>query len=76
MKVSLAPFTSNVKPGIAAVVEEELLKLQSGNYDVFYGPVEDTEGNLRVAEKESMSDDAMLNDFDWYVKGVVPDEEN
>ena len=74
--VSLAPFTQNVKPGIMEKVEAEKQRMQNGTFDVFYGPVEDTEGNLRVAEKESMSDDAMLNDFDWYVKGVVPDEEN
>lgn len=73
--ISLAPFTSNVKPGIAAVVEEELLKLQSGNYDVFYGPVEDNTGKIRIPEKESMSDYSMLNEFDWYVKGVVLSEE-
>jgi len=74
--VSLAPFTKNVKPGILERVEEERLRLQSGTFDVFYGPIEDNEGNLRVAEKESMSDNSMLNKFDWYVKGVVVNEEN
>lgn len=73
--VSMSPFTKNVKTGISEKVEEEKKRLQSGTFDVFYGPIEDNEGNLRVAEKESMSDDSMLNEFDWYVKGVVVDEE-
>lgn len=73
--VSLAPFTANVKSGIAEVVKEEKEKLESGLFDVFYGPINDNKGSLRVAEGESMSDDSMLNEFDWYVEGVVVDEE-
>ena len=38
---------------------------------IFY----DNEGNLRVEEGECMTDNAMLNEFDWYVEGVVNDEE-
>lgn len=74
--VSLAPLTKNVKSGIAEKVAAEEKRLQSGTFDVFYGPIEDNEGNLRVADKESMSDECMLNEFDWYVKGVVTDGEN
>lgn len=74
--VSLAPFTENVKPGIAEKVEAEKERLQSGIFDVFYGPIEDNQGNLRVAQGESMSDYVMLNELDWYVKGVVTDEGN
>ncbi|MBQ9926973.1 MAG: BMP family ABC transporter substrate-binding protein [Lachnospiraceae bacterium] len=73
--VSLAPFTQNVKPEIAEVVEAEKEKLESGLFDVFYGPITDNKGKLRVAEGESMSDDSMLNEFDWYVEGVMSDEE-
>ena len=73
--VSLAPFTENVKPGIVEVVEAEKEKIESGIFDVFYGPITDNRGNLRVAEGESMSDASMLNEFDWYVEGVVTDEE-
>ncbi len=73
--ISMAPFTANVKPGIAEVVEEEMIKLQSGTFDVFYGPIEDNTGKIRVPEKESMSDYSMLNEFNWYVKGVVLNEE-
>ena len=70
----MAPFTENVKPGIAEKVEEERSRLMSGTFDVFYGPIMDNEGNIRVKEGQSMTDNAMLNDFFWYVEGVVADE--
>lgn len=72
--VRLAPLTSNVKDGIADIVLEEEDRLKSGTYDVFYGEVRDNTGTIRIPEGESMSDDAMLNEFDWYVEGVVIDE--
>ena len=73
--VSLAPFSDKVKTGTAEVVNQELEKLRSGTFDVFYGPIRDSEGNLHVAEGESMTDNIMLNEFEWYVEGVVIDEE-
>ena len=53
---------------------EEYEKMKNGTFDVFYGPVYDNEGNLRIDEGESMTDNAMLNEFDWYVEGVSIDE--
>lgn len=74
--VDLAPFTGHVKDGITEAVEAERERLQSGTYDVFYGPIWDSDGNLRVAEGETMSDKTLLNEFDWYVEGVVVNGEN
>ena len=72
--VSMAPLSSNAKPGIKEKVENERERLISGTFDVFYGPIRDNNGSVRVAEGESMTDAAMLNEFDWYVEGVVLDE--
>lgn len=72
--VALAPLTDNVKQGIEQKVESERKRLESGAFDVFYGPIKDNEGNIRIDEGESMTDDAMLNDFFWYVEGVTIDE--
>ena len=72
--VDLAPFTKNVKQGTAEKVEQERERLMNGTFDVFYGPITDNEGNIRVKEGQSMTDSAMLNDFFWYVEGVVADE--
>ena len=64
-----------VNDDIEAVVKKEEAKLLTGTFDVFYGPIRDQEGNIRVNEGESMSDATMLNDFDWYVEGVVIEHE-
>lgn len=73
--ISLAPLTKHVKDGIAEVVEEKMQEISSGTFDVFYGPIYDREGTLRVPAGESMPDETMLNEFDWYVEGVKIHEE-
>lgn len=73
--VSLAPFSDKVKDGVAEAVEAEKERLRNGTFDVFYGPITDADGILRVEAGASMTDDAMLNEFDWYVEGVIIDEE-
>ncbi len=72
--VGLAELTGNVAPGTKEAVDEAKERFASRSFDVFYGPVMDNEGRLRVPEGESMSDDEMLNRFDWYVEGVIVEE--
>ncbi len=68
--IDTAPLSEKAKKGIAEAMEAERKHLDSGTYDVFYGPVYDNEGNLRISESECITDDVMLNEFDWYVEGV------
>lgn len=72
--LGLAPFTKHVVEGAQAAVDAEMARLKSGMFDVFYGPIEDNKGEVRVLAGESMTDEDMLNNFNWYVKGVVVDE--
>lgn len=72
--VSLAPFTDLVDYETRKVVEARLEQLSSSTFDVFYGPIRDNTGWIRIAEEESMTDNSMLNEFDWYVEGVIIDE--
>lgn len=72
--VGLAPFTKNVKEGIAEEVLKWQERLAAGTYDVFYGPIRDNNGEIRVEENLSMSDDYMLNELTWFVEGVVVNE--
>ncbi len=69
--MDLSPFTGNVKEGTEEAVEKARQRLESGTWDVFYGLIRDNKGNTRIGEGEAMSDDDMLNSFDWYVEGVV-----
>ena len=73
--VDLAPFTNHVNPAAIELVASEREKIQNGSFDVFYGPIEDNAETVRINEGESMSDNDMLNLFNWFVKGVVIDEE-
>ena len=73
--VGLAPLTGNVKAGTQEVVKEKMEQLSGGNFDVFYGPVIDKDGNTRICEGENMPDQMLLNAFDWYVEGVNIHEE-
>lgn len=68
--VGLAPLTEHVSSETAAAVEAAYEKLRDGSFDVFYGPITDNQGKVRIEEGESMPDDAMLNEFDWFVEGV------
>jgi len=69
--IDLAPMTKLVPDSVQNIVKTEMNLLKAGAYDVFYGPIEDNHGNLRVEEGESMTDVDMLQNFDWYVQGVV-----
>lgn len=73
--VGLSPFTDNVKQETRDKVQQYFDKMMTGTSDVFYGPLYDCEGNLKIAEDENMSDYSLLNEFDWYVEGVVIDED-
>ena len=69
--VALASLADSCGPETRELVETERARLTNGEYDVFYGPVMDASGSLRVAEGESLSDKTLFDDLDWYVEGVV-----
>jgi len=69
--VSLSPLTGNVKPGAQEKVDAALTAMKDGKFDVFYGPIHDQTGNVCIPEGDSMSDELMLEHFDWYVEGVI-----
>ena len=69
--VNLAPLADFAKPGIAEAVSKGESRLREGSWDVFYGPLRDNQGVLRIEAGTSMTDEQLLNNFDWYVDGVV-----
>lgn len=68
--LGLSELTDNAAPGTAEAVEKAKKRFEDRSFDVFYGPIVDNNGVLRVPEGESMSDE-MMNRFDWYVEGVT-----
>lgn len=58
------------EPGVAEKIEAARQRMLSGEWDVFYGPITDNEGVLRVAQGEALPDDYLLQELDWFVEGV------
>ena len=68
--VGLAPLSSDVTPETSRAVRQMTKLLEDGEMDVFYGPIRDTSGKLRVAEGDNLSDTELFDQLDWYVEGV------
>jgi len=68
--VGLSEYSQEVTPEIQAAIEEASRSIMSGK-DVFSGVIYDNEGTLRCDEMEAISDEVILEQFDWFVEGVV-----
>ncbi len=67
--VELSGFSSMVSEETIQAVEaakEEMV----GGWEVFSGVIYDNQGELRCNEKETISDERLLEQFDWYAEGV------
>ena len=69
--VGLAPLSDLVDGRTRELVEAELGRLMDGSHDVFFGPLTDIYGTVRVREDENVSDDQLLYGMYWFVDGVV-----
>lgn len=67
--VGLAALSSEVSSEIQEVLEQAKQEMLNGK-DVFSGVIYDNEGKLRCGEKEVISDELILERFDWFVEGV------
>ncbi|MCR5537389.1 MAG: BMP family ABC transporter substrate-binding protein [Succinivibrio sp.] len=68
--VTLSPFNEVIDARSRELVAEASDRLQGFDFDVFYGPIMDNTGQIRVEAGEAMTDDEMWQGFDWYVGGV------
>lgn len=68
--LDMAPFGKMVPQSVQDEVNAAREKIESGEFDVFVGPIKDNSGKERVPAGETMSDEAKLA-FDWLVEGVV-----
>lgn len=67
--VGLSAYSKKVTPEMRTAVEEAINRMLGGE-DVFTGVIYDTQGNLRCDESEIISDEILLEQFDWFVEGV------
>ena len=67
--MALAPFGADVPEDVQALVKEKQAEIVAGTLHPFAGPIKDNEGNVKVAEGATMSDEDLLG-MNWYVEGV------
>lgn len=67
--VKLDAFSPVIPEETRKKVDEAVNKMLSGT-DIFSGVIYDTDGILRCKKNETISDEILLEHFDWYVKGV------
>ena len=67
--VGLSPYSPKVTEEMKAEIQKAIKEMFDGK-DVFAGRIYDNEGNLRCDENEIISDEMLLEQFDWYVEGV------
>jgi basic membrane protein A len=56
--------------GVRQKVMERREAIVSGDFDPFAGPVSDQSGEVRIAEGQAATDEALLG-MDWFVQGVI-----
>jgi basic membrane protein A and related proteins len=68
--VGLSPFGPVVADTLKNLVEQRKQDLMAGRFDVFWGPIKDQSGKLRIAAGEKPADEVLLG-MNWFVEGVV-----
>ena len=67
--VGLAGYSEGVSKEEQEAIEKAKTEILSGK-DVFSGVIYDTEGTLRCDETEIISDEILLEHFEWFAEGV------
>lgn len=67
--VKLAPFGPAVTAELADSINERSRKIISGETPVFFGPIYDQSGTLKLAAGKN-ADLSFIETMDWFVKGV------
>jgi basic membrane protein A len=68
--MAMAPFGPKVPQEVQDLVMQTKADIESGKIVVFKGPIKDQDGNVKVADGETLGDDAM-GSVDWFVEGVI-----
>ncbi|MEM9714085.1 MAG: BMP family ABC transporter substrate-binding protein [Actinomycetota bacterium] len=68
--ITAAPYGPDVTPEILELVEEARQGIIDGTLDPFAGPISDNEGNVVIAEGETIPFEERINCCQWLVEGV------
>lgn len=67
--VKLDKLSANCAEGTQEAIQKAQEEIDNGKH-VFAGPLKDNEGNVKVQEGATMTDEEMLS-MDWFVEGVI-----
>ena len=67
--MGLSQYSEEISGDIIDEISKAKTEFLSGK-DVFAGVIYDRDGKLRCGEKEAISDEILLEQFDWFVEGV------
>jgi basic membrane protein A and related proteins len=67
--VVISPYNPSLEPEIVAEADKIKAGYMDGSFDIFTGPIYDTEGALKVADGVKLTLDELAV-MDWFVKGV------
>ena len=67
--VVISPYNASVPADVKAEADKIQAGYKDGSFNIFTGPIYDTEGKLRVKDGEQMAIGDMAT-MDWFVKGV------
>jgi len=68
--MEMAPFGDMVPQDVQDDVNNAQEEIIAGTLHPFTGPIRDQDGEIRVEDGDTMTDEALLS-FDWLVEGVV-----
>lgn len=68
--VDIAPYGPMVPEDVKQVVDARKAELMKGDDLVFAGPVKDQNGEVKIPEGQTPTDEELLG-MDWFVEGVV-----
>ncbi|MBI3989960.1 MAG: BMP family ABC transporter substrate-binding protein [candidate division NC10 bacterium] len=68
--VGLAPYGPAVPSSVKTLVEKRKEDLIQGRFDVFWGPIKDQSGKIRIARGQKATDEELLQ-MNWFVEGIV-----
>jgi basic membrane protein A and related proteins len=67
---ALSPYGPAVPETVKTLVAQRQQEINAAHFDVFWGPIKDQSGQVRIAAGEKAAD-AVLLSMNWFVEGVV-----
>ena len=69
--IDFAPFGPAVSDEMLALVDERIAQITSGEFDMFAGPITDNQGNVVIAEGETIPFAERSLCCQWLVEGIA-----